>query len=562
MKKSKILTGAQIVIEILLEQRVDRVFGYPGGQVLDIYDALASKRGKITHVLTAHEQGAAHAADGYARASGKVGVVIATSGPGASNLVTGIATAYLDSVPMVAITGNVPTDQIGTDSFQELDIADISMPITKHNYIVKNVEELAPTLREAFAIARSGRKGPVLVDIPKDIQKAKCRFCYEDDTFIESYDDHIPDRKSAAVNRHLKAQLDEAAKLINASQRPFIYCGGGVISSGAESLIEKLANIVKAPVGCSLMGLAAVDGGYPGKLGLTGIHGLESANLAMKRADLIIAAGTRFNDRSAIGPDTAILQIDIDPAEINKNLKDTAYIVGDIKDILQKIIPEINPKSGEIWATAPDAVRASDPRIFSPFDVIDTVAEYTNGMTVVTDVGQHQMWVAQRYPLSKCRFITSGGLGTMGFGMGAAIGASMAEDCAPVLLFTGDGSFGMNLGELATAVSYNIPLLIIVMNNRSLGMVKQWQKRIFGRISQSELHRKTDFVKVAEAFGARGAAADSIESLNSALRQVFSQRMTAPFLINCMIDQDAEAEIFSEPTIQICEKTHKKVKNK
>ncbi len=539
-KRIQKLSGAEIVTKVLLEENIDTVFGYPGGQVLHIYNELEKKRRKIKHILTAHEQGAAHAADGYARMTGNVGVVIATSGPGASNLVTGIATAYLDSVPMVVITGNVTTDQIGRDSFQELDIADITMPITKHNYIVKDVNKLYGILKEAFYIARSGRCGPVLVDIPKDIQIARCA--------LSPLSYEATEAKPTAIK---KSELDTAVKLISESKKPFIYCGGGAVSSGAGEFIEKLSRHIDAPIGCSLMGLSAVDSKYPGNMGFTGMYGSKSATMAMRAADLIIAVGARFTDR-AIGSQgeyiesAKVLQIDIDPAEIDKNIITSAQIVGNAKQVLSELIKLLPTISHSEWReyikSLPDTQPPREKDGLHPFDIIDSVAKYKDFAAVVTDVGQHQMWVAQRYKaLGNRPLLTSGGLGTMGFGMGAAIGASIASSGKKVVLFTGDGSFGMNLNELATAVSYKIPLVVVIMNNRSLGMVKQWQKHLFGRTSQTDVPRKTDFAKLAEAFGGFGKKADSVEELKAALDKAFSTALKYPYVIDCNISADFEA---------------------
>ena len=536
-------TGADIVIEALIAEGVDTVFGYPGGQVLDIYDALERNRSRIKHILTAHEQGAAHAADGWARATGKVGVVIAPSGPGASNLVTGIATAYLDSSPLVAITGNVDTTQIGRDSFQELDIADITMPITKHNYIVKDVNRLGSILREAFSIARSGRKGPVLVDIPRDIQAAKCEL---------PLPEAIPHTVESTSPELLEA-LSKAAGIISAAQRPLIYCGGGAVSAGAGDLITALSEKIDAPVGCSLMGLSAIPESHS-KLGLTGMHGRQYATKAVCEADVIIAVGARFTDRATGSRGeyvsrAKIVQLDIDPAEVDKNVRDAAYVIGELKTTLKLLIDALPAAEHPEWRllTAPPPKTAQTG--FSPFAVIDSVASKTAGWLVATDVGQHQMWVAQEYPINSERsFITSGGLGTMGFGMGAAIGASLSENRRPVVLFTGDGSFGMDLIELATAVTYKIPLLVIIMNNSSLGMVKQSQELNFRRTSQSELSRATDFVKLAEAFGARGFRASTSDELNSALESaltLINKKAPTPCVIECLIDKDERVCLYT-----------------
>lgn len=545
-ERQRSMTGAEIAVDTLIEEGVDLVFGYPGGQVLDIYEELRKKRRKIKHILTAHEQGAAHAADGYARASGKVGVVIATSGPGAANLVTGIATAYLDSIPMVVITGNVPTGQIGRDSFQELDIADITMPITKHNYITKDINRLHEILHEAFRIARSGRMGPVLIDIPKDVQRARCKVEY-----IE------PGRTEPIKTHPTDSELAMAADIISNAERPLVYCGGGAVNADVGELVAELARRIDAPIGCSLMGLSALANDNPDKLGLTGMHGLAYATEAVRRADVIVAVGTRFTDRATgsygeLVGNAKIVQLDIDPAEIDKNVTDAAYLVGDIKSSLERLLGILEPRRHPDWRADICRLRELSDTVththdngepLNPYSLIDTVARYTAGMRVATDVGQHQMWVAQRYPfnLRRC-FITSGGLGTMGFGMGAAIGTSLADNGSGVVLFTGDGSFGMNLNELATAVGYNIPLLIIIFNNRSLGMVKQWQSILYNHTSASELDRRTDFVKVAEAFGARGRAVHTVGELKAALTDALGKKRQLPFVIDCAISPDEVVE--------------------
>ncbi len=534
--------GADIVVETLIAEGVDTVFGYPGGNVLGIYDSLERKRRYIKHILTAHEQGAAHAADGFARASGRVGVVIATSGPGASNLVTGIATAYLDSSPLVAITGNVDTTQIGRDSFQELDIADITMPITKHNYIVKDINKLGAILREAFAIARSDRKGPVLVDIPRDIQAAGCDL---------PLPDALPVSGETELSPELLESLSKAAAIIKDAKRPLIYCGGGAVSAGVGKLVTELSEKLDAPIGCSLMGLSAIPD-CPSKLGLTGMHGRGYATKAVCEADVIIAVGARFTDRAtgARGEYVSgakIVQLDIDPAEVDKNVRDAAYVIGELGTTLRLLIDAVPESSHPEWRARTAKPEKRPETGFTPFSIIDRVAERTSGWLVATDVGQHQMWVAQEYPITTARsFITSGGLGTMGFGMGAAIGASVAEKC-PVVLFTGDGSFGMDLIELATAATYKIPLMVIVMNNSSLGMVKQSQEIIYKRTSQSKLSRKTDFVKLAEAFGAHGFRASTNEELAAALDsaiKLIKRRTPTPCVIDCVIDPDEKVSLY------------------
>ncbi|MFA9381678.1 MAG: biosynthetic-type acetolactate synthase large subunit, partial [Acetanaerobacterium sp.] len=518
------LTGAQILIQTLLEQEVDTVFGYPGGQVLNIYDELYKSADQITHYITAHEQGAAHAADCYARASGKTGVVIATSGPGATNLVTGIATAYLDSTPLVAITGNVPTALIGRDSFQEVDITGITMPITKHNYIVKDVARLADTVREAFLIANSGRKGPVLIDIPKDVQVAPYEY----------------ERITPCAVKTADAKAEEcrhAAQLIAAAKRPYIYAGGGVVASEAQDELLALAEYIDAPIGLSMMGLTAVPNDHPRNLGMMGMHGRYAANRALHQSDLILAVGTRFSDR-ATGNKTefsdgrTVVHIDIDPAEIGKNISAYTGVIGDIKGILTTLLSMMEKTSRPEWHAETQGYKSCPQNCIdmekgqlTPQLIIETVGDYAQDDTVVaTDVGQHQMWTAQYYPFKKPRtFATSGGLGTMGFGLGAAIGACIARGKQRTVLFTSDGSFHMNLNELATAVSFELPIVVVVLNNNALGMVRQWQTQFFGkRYSQTSLNRKTDFVKLTEAFGGAGTVVRTPGELDDAVKQAFA----------------------------------------
>lgn len=527
------MNGSEILINVLLEQGIDTVFGYPGGQVVNIYEALYKYSDKITHVLTAHEQGAAHAADGYARASGKCGVVIATSGPGATNLVTGIANAYLDSVPMIAITGNVPNFLIGRDSFQEVDIAGITMPIVKHGFIVKTIDELANTLREAFRIAISGRPGPVLVDIPKDVQTA--------DT------EYIPEEKAKKTKSPKPSEklVSNAAKLIEKSKKPFVYCGGGTIVSNAEKEITELAEIIDAPIGTSMMGLTAVSADNPNMLGMTGMHGRYAATKAKGSADLIIALGARFSDRAInslfkMNKKTKIIHIDIDNAEIDKNVTSDIGINADVKETLEMLIPMLAQKNNSAWREEIKKLQAeelmNEPENFYPHDIISTIRKYTSDTTpIVTDVGQHQMWTAQYYKFKNPRtFISSGGLGAMGFGVGGAIGAALATGRKTVLI-TGDGSFGMDMNELATVGTYNIPLIILIMNNGALGMVRQMQTMFFdGHYSQTTLNRKTDFVKLAEAFGIKSKRVSAKEELESVIREALSQNN--PFVIDCKTD--------------------------
>ena len=535
------ISGAKIVVETLIEQGCNTVFGYPGGQVINLFDELYLCRDRIKHVLTAHEQGASHAADGYARATGKVGVVIATSGPGATNLVTGIATAYLDSVPMVAITGNVPCSLIGRDSFQEVDIVGVTMPVTKHNFIVKDVSELADTLRMAFKIAKSGRPGPVLVDIPKDVQIAKCEFTPESQPVVPYPLSFAPDDK-----------LKEAAEIINSCERPYIYFGGGIIAGKASDELVAFANKIDAPMGCSLMGLSAVPADNPHFLGMQGMHGHYASSVAEDEADLVIALGARFSDRATgdknrFAKNFRIVHIDIDSAELDKNIPANLAVQGDIKDALERLTAIVEEKKHEAWSARIDELKAEEVqrvesarsgRELDPFAIVDIVSEYEKDANIVTDVGQHQMWTAQRYPLRKPRtFLTSGGLGTMGFGMGAAIGAAEATGRRSIL-FTGDGSFGMNLNELATSVTQNTPLTVVIMNNGVLGMVRQWQTLFFDRhYSNTTLDgRKTDFVKLAEAFGAKGVRVFTKDELRNAVQESFAYDGT--FVIDCAVDCD------------------------
>ena len=533
------LTGSQIFVEVLVEQGVDTLFGYPGGAVLNLYDELYKNSDRIRHVLTAHEQGASHAADGYARATGRTGVVLATSGPGATNLVTGIATAYMDSVPMVAFTGNVATTLLGKDSFQEAYIEGITMPITKHNYTVRRVEDLADTMRAAFRIAQSGRKGPVLVDIPKDITAASCEFTPKAPELIRT------------VTRYNEEDVKKAAQMINASERPIVYFGGGVRSAAGCQPLRDLLEKTGMPATYTLMAAGVLSYGEPHNLGLLGMHGCYAANKAIDEADLVIAVGTRFSDRVALNPDSfakraKIIQIDIDPSELGKNVDVDLSLTGDASYILQAILPYVEKTEHKLWM---EQIRGWQKNDYKPVDsdtelkphqVIDEICNQAGPEAVyVTDVGQHQMWAAQYLHHTKSRgFLTSGGLGTMGFGYGAAIGAQMAlgRD-ARVVMLTGDGSFHMNLNEACTAVSYDLPIITVIFNNQVLGMVRQWQTTFYEkRYSDTDPHRKTDFVKLAEGFGAKGYRAATPAEFKAAFADAMKQK--GPSWIDCRIGKD------------------------
>ena len=532
-----LLSGADIITETLIEQGVEVIFGYPGGQIIDVYDSLYRYQDRISHVLTAHEQGAVHAADGYARSTGRPGVVFATSGPGATNLVTGIATAFLDSVPLIAITGNVPTGSIGYDSFQEIDITGITLPITKHNFFVGDVQELADTIRQAFRLAVSGRPGPVLIDVPKDVQT--------------SLWEYIPapkiEREEAQPAKDIR--IRQAAEIINEAKRPYIYFGGGLISSGAQSELLALADRIDAVIGCSMMGLSAIPTSHPRFLGMQGMHGHYASSMAMHNADCIIALGARFNDRSTgnrkkFATKARIVHIDVDGSELSKTTTDACGLRGDLKMTLQKLLPLIREAKRPEWQEKVSSFRegelgSQDKREgLNPKNAIRMLNSYLGENTpVATDVGQHQMWSAQNLCFkTPRRFISSGGLGTMGFGLGAAIGAAYGTGERAVLV-TGDGSFGMCLNELATAVTYGVPVVILLMNNGVLGMVRQWQTLFFDKhYSNTVLNRRTDFVELARAFGADGMRASSLEELKSALDAAFSKDM--PFVIDLKIDKD------------------------
>ena len=533
------LTGSQIFVEVLVEQGVDTLFGYPGGAVLNLYDELYKNSDRIRHVLTAHEQGASHAADGYARATGRTGVVLATSGPGATNLVTGIATAYMDSVPMVAFTGNVATTLLGKDSFQEAYIEGITMPITKHNYTVRRVEDLADTMRAAFRIAQSGRKGPVLVDIPKDVTAAVCEFTPKEPELIRT------------ITSYNEEDVQKAAAMINEAKRPIVYFGGGVRSAAGCQPLRDLLTKADIPATYTLMAAGVLSYGEEHNLGLLGMHGCYTANKAIDEADLVIAVGTRFSDRVALNPDAfakraKIIQIDIDPSELGKNVDIDLSLTGDASYVLQAILPHVKEAKHADWMDQIHAWQAMDYKPvdsdteLKPHQIINEICEQAGPEAVyVTDVGQHQMWAAQYLHHTKSRgFLTSGGLGTMGFGYGAAIGAQMAlgRD-ARVVMLTGDGSFHMNINEGCTAVSYDLPIITVIFNNQVLGMVRQWQTTFYEkRYSDTDPHRKTDFVKLAEAFGAKGYRATTPAEFKAAFTDAMKQQ--GPSWIDCRIGKD------------------------
>lgn len=531
------LNGSEIVVECLKEQGVDTVFGYPGGAILNIYDALYKHSGEIRHILTSHEQGAAHAADGYARATGKVGVCMATSGPGATNLVTGIATAYMDSVPMVAITANVTLPMLGKDSFQEVDIAGVTMPITKHGYIVKNVADLADTLRKAFDIARSDRPGPVLVDITKDVTAAVCEY-----TPMEI-------KQPERLDKGTEADYEKVLEYIRQAKKPFIYLGGGAIISDACEEVREFAEKIDSPVCDTLMGKGAFDGHSPRYTGMIGMHGTKASNLGVSECDLLVALGARFSDRVIGNPkkfadNAKIIHLDVDAAEINKNIRVDASIVGDLKLVLQKLNKALEQQNHEEWMQKVIALKEKYPlkydkeKLSCPY-VMETIDRVTNGEALIsTDVGQHQMWAAQYYHYTKPRtFLSSGGLGTMGYGLGACIGAQVGQPDKICINIAGDGCFRMNMNELATASRYGIPIIQVVINNHVLGMVRQWQTLFYGkRYSQTVLNDKVDFCKVAEALGCDAIRVTKKEEMEPALREAIAKK--APVLIECVIPED------------------------
>ncbi len=532
-----LLTGAEIVVECLKEQGVDTIFGYPGGTILNVYDALYQHSNEINHILTSHEQGAAHAADGYARATGKVGVCLATSGPGATNLVTGIATAYMDSVPMVAITCNVVLPSLGKDSFQEVDIAGVTMPITKHNYIVKDISILAETLRKAFSIAGSGRPGPVLVDITKDVTSNTCEF--------EREEPKIPDRVSSYTDEELQAAL----KLLRNAKRPFIYVGGGAVISGAYKEVREFAEKMDAPVCDTLMGKGVCDGHDIRYTGMIGMHGTKASNFGVSECDLLIAMGARFSDRVVGNPkrfaeNAKVLHIDIDAAEINKNIKTDVSLVGDLKDVLGRINEQMEKQEHKEWMQHVVQLKGKyplsydEPLLSCPY-IMEEIDRITcGGAVITTDVGQHQMWAAQFYKYSMPRtLLTSGGLGTMGYGLGACIGAKMGRPDKICINIAGDGCFRMNMNELATASRYNIPIIQVVINNHVLGMVRQWQTLFYGkRYSQTVLNDGVDFCKVAEGLGCEAIRVTKKEEVAPAIEKAIA--MKKPVLLDCIIPED------------------------
>lgn len=533
-----LLTGSQILIECLKEQGVDTVFGYPGGAVLNIYDELYKHSNEIRHILTSHEQGASHAADGYARSTGKVGVCIATSGPGATNLVTGIATAYMDSVPMVAITGNVGSSLLGKDSFQEVDITGITMPITKHNYIVKDVKKLAGVIRRAFEIAQTGRPGPVLIDIAKDVTANKTEYEYEAPKPIVRQIDTIREQ-----------DLEEAIAMIRESKKPVIFVGGGAVISEAHRELKEFADRVDAPVTDSLMGKGAFDGRSERYTGMLGMHGTKASNYAVTNCDLLITVGARFSDRvtsdsSKFANGAKVLQLDVDPAEINKNIITNSSIIGDVREILKRLNERIEPCSHKEWMEYVKELTHKYPLSYHPDSltgpyIVEKLYEVTNGEAIITtEVGQHQMWAAQFYKYSRPRtFLSSGGLGTMGYGLGASIGAKVANPDKIVCNIAGDGCFRMNMNEMATATRSNIPIIEIVFNNHVLGMVRQWQDLFYGqRYSYTTLNDSVDFVKLAEAMGAKAYRITKKEEVEPVLREAIA--LNVPVLIDCIIDSD------------------------
>ncbi len=532
------LTGSEIVIECLKEQGVDTIFGYPGGAILNLYDALYKHSDEITHILTSHEQGAAHAADGYARATGKVGVCFATSGPGATNLVTGIATAYMDSIPMVAITCNVGVALLGKDSFQEIDISGITMPITKHNFIVKDVHKLAETIRRAFTIAKTGRPGPVLIDIPKDVTANLSEYLYQE-----------PVSTAPKADTFTEEEIANAVKMIQKSKKPFLFVGGGAVLADASEEVNTFAKLIDSPVSDSLMGKGAFDGTHHLYTGMLGMHGTKTSNFGVSECDLLVVIGARFSDRvtgnaKKFAKHAKILQIDVDPAEINKNIMTHASIIGDIKVVLGALNEKLEQQDHKEWLTVVEGNKNKFPLTYhkdiltGPF-IIEEVYKQTNGDAIITtEVGQHQMWAAQFYKYTKPRtFLTSGGLGTMGYGLGASLGAKMGMKDKTVVNIAGDGCFRMNMNELATATRYNIPIIQVVVNNHVLGMVRQWQTLFYGqRYSATVLNDSVNFAKLAEAMGAEGITVTTQEEFKEAFAKALT--LGKPVLIDCQVDSD------------------------
>ena len=547
------LTGAEIVIECLKEQGVDTVFGYPGGAILNVYDALYKHSDEICHILTSHEQGAAHAADGYARATGKVGVCLATSGPGATNLVTGIATAYMDSIPVVAITCNVGVSLLGKDSFQEIDIAGITMPITKHNYIVKDVDKLADTIRKAFLIARTGRPGPVLIDIPKDVTANLSEY--------QKVEIDVTDIQRKKIDED---EIETAVKMIQRAKKPYIFVGGGAVLSGASESLVEFAHKIDAPVADSLMGKGAFPGTDELYSGMLGMHGTKASNFGVSQCDLLVVVGARFSDRvtgnaKKFAHHAKILQIDIDPAEIDKNILTDASVTGDIKEVLIILNEKVEQQSHEEWKQQIEEYKEKHPLTYHPEGltgpyIVEEIYRQTNGDAIITtEVGQHQMWAAQFYKYTKPRtFLTSGGLGTMGYGLGASLGAKMGMPDKTVVNVVGDGCFRMNMNEIATAARYNIPIIQVVVNNHVLGMVRQWQTLFYEkRYSATVLNDAVDFVKLAEAMGAVGIRAATREEFQKAFQEALA--MGRPVVIDCQIDSDEKVWPMVAPGAAISE---------
>ena len=525
------LTGSEILVQCLREQGVDTVFGYPGGCILNVYDALYKHSDEITHILTSHEQGASHAADGYARATGKVGVCMATSGPGATNLVTGIATAYMDSIPIIAITCNVAVSLLGRDSFQEIDIAGVTMPITKHNFIVKDVNKLADTVRRAFKIAKEGRPGPVLIDITKDVTANKAE-----------YERKEPEQVKRITDRIKAEDIETAVKMIEASKKPYVFVGGGAIASGADAQLNEFVHKIDSPVADTLMGKGAFNGTDPLYTGMLGMHGTKASNYGVSQCDLLVVVGARFSDRvygnaKKFAANAKILQFDVDPAEINKNIKTDASVIGDVKVILEKLNEKLPQMNHNEWITEVKSYEEAHPMTYhkgvltGPY-IIEKIYEATHGDAIIsTEVGQYYKYKAPR------QLLTSGGLGTMGYGLGAAIGAKMARKDKLVFNIAGDGCFRMNMNEIATATRYNIPVIEVVVNNHVLGMVRQWQDLFYGqRYSQTVLNDRVDFAKVAEGLGAKGYTVSTCEEFDNAVKEAIE--LNIPVVIDAQIDKD------------------------